>query len=346
MKRYILIVLVLVSLIASVIYLNKHNTTQKQLLVINGATMGTTYNIKLASGQGIALEVLKEQVSERLNGIDNKMSTYKKDSEVSRFNRHPISDWMPVSAETLNVVAAAHRISQLSDGAFDITIGNLVNLWGFGPTVNLDTLPDGKMIETLRSQVGYLKLKQRQESPALLKTSAAVYIDLSAIAKGYAVDAVAQLLLENKIDNFLVEIGGEIVTHGEKQPGRPWVIGIERPVAGQRSIQKRLSLFDIAMATSGDYRNYFEHQGVRYSHTINPTTGYPIKHQLASVTVIDDSCMRADALATAITVLGPDHGMEFAENHHLAIYMLIKQDDHFIEKYSTAFKPYLNEQGD
>lgn len=347
MKRLPLIVIVLLLVAGVITYLNQHKTTNDQLLAISGMTMGTSYHIKLAPTASLKINLtsLKEQISLRLADIDNKMSTYKKDSEVSRFNRYSDESWMPISAETMTVINAAQEISRLSAGAFDITIGKLVNLWGFGPTINIDSIPDDNLVQTLLSQVGYHKLELRQAPPALRKSSESIYLDLSAIAKGYAVDAIARLLLENRINNFLVEIGGEIITHGHKQQ-QPWVIGIESPVAEQRSIRKRLHLQNVAMATSGDYRNYFEHQGTRYSHTIDPATGYPIKHQLASVTVIDRSCMRADALATAIMVMGQDKGLEFAEQQQLAIFMLVKQNDLFIAKHSKAFKSYLRSEED
>lgn len=348
MKRSSLIIMILLVVIGGIIYLNQNKTTNDQLLAISGTTMGTSYHIKLAPaiGEKINLLSLKEQIILRLDGIDNKMSTYKKKSEISNFNRHLSDSWMPISAETMGVISAAQQISRLSDGAFDITIGKLVNLWGFGPTITIDAIPDVNDIQTLQSQVGYHKLELRQTPPALRKSSNAVYLDLSAIAKGYAVDAIAKLLLDNQIDNFLVEIGGEIITHGHKQQQQPWVIGIESPIAGQRSIRKKLHLPDVAMATSGDYRNYFEHENTRYSHTIDPKNGYPIKHQLASVTVIDRSCMRADALATTIMVMGPDKGLDFAWQHQLAIFMLVKQGEHFIEKHSKAFEPYLRAEED
>ncbi|MEA3544290.1 MAG: FAD:protein FMN transferase [Thermodesulfobacteriota bacterium] len=342
MKRRSLIIVVLLLVVAGIVYLNRYKTTHDQLLTIAGTSMGTSYHIKVAPmGAKIDSSSLKNQIQSRLDDIDNQMSTYKKNSDISRFNRHPDNDWMSVSAETMFVVQTADTISRLSHGAFDITIGKLVNLWGFGPTINIEAIPAADAILNLQSQVGYHQLELRQTPPALRKRSKAVSLDLSAIAKGYAVDAIARLLLEHQLDNFLVEIGGEIITHGYKQPQRPWVIGIESPVAGERSIRKRLHLPDVAMATSGDYRNYFEHQDTRYSHTIDPATGYPVKHRLASVTVIDSSCMRADALATAIMVMGPGKGMEFAEQQQLAIFMLVKQNGQFVEKHSTAFKPYL-----
>ncbi|WP_321368522.1 FAD:protein FMN transferase [uncultured Desulfuromusa sp.] len=346
MKRRFLIIVVLFIVTGCIIYLNQTKTSGDRLITLAGTTMGTSYHIKLAPAEDQKLNEasIKSKVDARLAGIDSKMSTYKENSDVSHFNTYVAGSWMPISAETMIVVNAAQEVSQLSHGAFDITIGNLVNLWGFGPTVNIYEMPDANVIKSLLPEVGYNKLEVRLSPPGLRKSSDLVYLDLSAIAKGYAVDAIAKLLTDNNIENFLVEIGGEIVTHGHKQQQKPWVVGIETPIAGQRSVRKRLHLADVAMATSGDYRNYFEHEGVRYSHTIDPATGYPIKHSLVSVTVIDQSCMRADALATAIMVMGPDKGLGFAEKHQLAIFMLVKQGDHFIEKYSRLFEPYLNKE--
>jgi FAD:protein FMN transferase len=343
MKRRYWLIAVLLTLIAIVVYLNQKNSSCEQPITIAGTTMGTSYHIKLILVKDDHIDVvsIKEKIGLRLAEVDNEMSTYKKDSDISRFNRSAAGNWIPVSAETVDVVSTAQEISQLTHGAFDITIGKIVNLWGFGPTLGIDEMPDANAIKALLAQSGYQKLDLRHSPASIRKSNSGISIDLSAIAKGYAVDAIARLLIENRIENFLVEIGGEIVTHGHKQQQQPWVVGIESPVANQRSIRKRLHLSDVAMATSGDYRNFFEHNGVRYSHTIDPATGYPINHKLVSVTVIDSSCMRADALATAIMVMGPEKGLNFAEQQHLAIFMLVKQNETYIEKYSMAFKPYL-----
>jgi len=344
-RRSFIIIIISLVVVVGVIWLNQLGLTNNLPQTMTGTIMGTSYHIRLAAQDAkIDIGSLEEKIRLRLDGIDNKMSTYKKDSDISRFNRNSSYDWVPASVETMTVIDAAQAISRQSNGAFDITIGKLVNLWGFGPTVNIETIPDSVVVHNLQTQVGYHHLELRQTPPALRKDSQEIYLDLSAIAKGYAVDAVARLLLGYGINNFLVEIGGEIVTHGQKTPKNPWVIGIETPKAEQRSIRKRLQLHNIAMATSGDYRNYFEYQGVRYSHTIDPSTGYPIKHQLASVTVIAPTCMRADALATALMVMGPEKGLAFAEEEHLPVLMLVKQGDRFIEKQSSAFKSYLEER--
>ncbi|MEE4252747.1 MAG: FAD:protein FMN transferase [Desulfuromusa sp.] len=343
MKRRYWLIAALIVLVGTVIYLNQTTTSSEQPITIAGTIMGTSYHIKLVplDEHIIDKKVMAGKISARLATIDNEMSTYKKDSDISRFNRSSGGEWVPISTETVTVVETAQEISEISQGAFDITVGKIVNLWGFGPTLSIDAIPDAEDIQKLLSQSGYQKLDLRHTPPSIRKSDSAIFLDLSAIAKGYAVDAIANLLIENQIENFLVEIGGEIVTHGHKNLQQQWVIGIESPVAEQRSVRKRLLLQDAAMATSGDYRNFFEHNGVRYSHTIDPSTGYPVSHNLVSVTVIDSSCMRADALATAIMVMGPEKGMHFAEQQQLAIFMLVKQNETYIEKYSTAFKPYL-----
>ena len=345
MKRLSIIAVILVSLVGITAYLNQGSSGSTHTIAISGTTMGTSYHLKLITTAGWKVEVeeLKKLITKRLAEIDNKMSTYKGDSDVSRLNKAAADKWIPIDAETLVVVTAAQKISAISAGSFDVTIGRLVNLWGFGPTVNIAAMPVATEIAELLQQAGYNKLKLQTEPPALLKHSESLYLDLSAIAKGYAVDAVAKLLRQNGIDNFLVEIGGEIITRGQKGINLPWVVGIETPRAGQRVVHKRLKLKNVSMATSGDYRNYFEDNGVRYSHTIDPANGYPIKHKLASVTVIDESCMRADAIATAIMVMGVDRGLEFAEAQNLAIFMLIKNGAGFTEKQSSAFNTYLGD---
>ena len=344
MLRRILILATLI-LVGTIAYLNHASKGQIGPLLLSGSTMGTTYHLKVIvpPESQLKAEEISKQVSASLDKIDRLMSTYKEDSEVSRFNALPTNQWLAISEPTYHVINAALRYSTMSDGAFDITVGKLVNLWGFGPTINVNAIPDAKNIDQLRRKIGYTKLQIHSEPMEILKESDAIYIDLSAIAKGYAVDAVASVLEQNALQNYMIEIGGEIRTSGRKQTGQPWSIGIESPVTDQRSVQKVLHLQQSAMATSGDYRNYFEHNGQRFSHTIDPRTGYPITHTLASVTVLAETCMDADALATLLTVLGPESGMKFAEQHNLAVFMIIKTSDGFKEKSSSAFTPFLKQ---
>ena len=339
-NNFVRIIIVLIFLVGVVIFLNHSRHGNRSTVTIAGEVMGTTYHIKVVDAvPGDLPRVLKE----RLDEVDALMSTYKKNSDVSRINRSAVNSSVKVANETFYVLTAAQQISVATDGAFDVTIGKLVNLWGFGPTINIKQVPDDATVQALRGSTGYRHLHLDNVHNEVTKDSDDVYVDLSAIAKGYAVDAAAQLLLQRGIDNFMVEIGGEIITHGHKYRNLPWVIGIESPQVDKRIVQKKLYLHNVAMATSGDYRNYFEVNGQRYSHTINPATGYPIRHRLASVTVISDSCMHADALATALMVMGPQKGMRYAREHNLAVLMLIKQGNHFIERRSSGFERYLRQ---
>ena len=347
MEKKALIIVLLLTLVLLTIFLNQNVNNSNHIIAIDGTTMGTSYHIKMvpSAKAKTTKKELETLIKERLSEIDHRMSTYKGSSDVAKFNQNNGTGWLPISAETMHVVKNAQAISKLTNGSFDITVGKLVNLWGFGPTINLTAIPAADKISALLAQSGYQELQLQENPPALHKNNEMLYIDLSAIAKGYAVDAVAQLLQDLNITNYLVEIGGEIVAHGKKG-SKPWVIGIEAPDTQQRTVRKRIHLADAAMATSGDYRNYFEQDGVRYSHTIDPETGYPIKHKLASVTVIDHSCMRADALATAIMVMGADKGLTFAEANNLAIFMLVKDKDNFVELQSSAFTKYLKNRED
>ncbi|PLX97833.1 MAG: FAD:protein FMN transferase ApbE [Desulfuromonas sp.] len=344
MKQYKRFIIPLLLLVVVVIFLASQRAKQEEIISVSGMTMGTTYQVKIVQPGDVKLDAitLKRLIDNRLNGIDGMMSTYKQDSEISQFNLSPTNTWVPVSPETFTVIRTGQQISALSQGAFDMTVGALVNLWGFGPTLTTAALPPAEKISELRDQTGFQKLILQETPPAVMKASQAVTLDLSAIAKGYAVDAVSELLAQNGLDRFLVEIGGELVARGRKTAEQPWMIGVERPQPGQRSVEKLVPLENSAMATSGDYRNYFEQDGVRYSHTIDPATGYPITHQLASVTVVAKDCMHADALATALMVMGPDKGMRFAELNQLATLMLVKQGDQFTEIESTAFTAFLD----
>jgi thiamine biosynthesis lipoprotein len=218
----------------------------------------------------------------------------------------------------------------------DVTVGPLVNLWGFGPQNRPEKVPTEKLIETTRQKIGLDKLKIGTTWAS--KSQPDLYIDLSTVAKGYAVDKLAELLQTFSINNYLVEIGGEMRLAGKKASGEPWKIAIEKPETEQRAIQKIISVGDNAVATSGDYRNYYEQNGVRYSHLINPTTGYPIKHNLVSVTVVHASSMTADGLATALNVMGKEKALELAEKYGIAVLLITKEKDSFTEYTSTKFE--------
>ncbi len=302
-----------------------------------GTTMGTTFSVKVpVLPDNVDRKELKENIDQTLAGINLKMSTYLEASELSRFNKRHSIDWIPVSSELLAVIVEAQRVSDLSDGAYDITIGRLVNLWGFGPN-NERKKPDNDSIAELLRQTGYELLETRNDPPALRKKVASLYLDLSSLAKGYAVDRVAMYLDSIGIRNYLVEIGGELKASGQKQEGQLWRVAVEKPDPEQRLIEQVLELNNIAVATSGDYRNFFDQDGQRYSHTLDPRTGAPITHQLASVTVLSDTTMTADALATAFMVLGHEAGMDLAEQQNIAVLFIIQTDQGFQKFQSPLF---------
>ena len=311
------------------------DSVKDQLVGFDGSTMGTSYSLRWVAKDERHVAEIKQAVEERLALINQQMSTYIPESEISRFNTLRSGE-MPVSAELAGLVQRSQAISEQTDGAFDITVGPLVNLWGFGSEGRVISAPSADKIASIRTRVGYQKLGVSQNPPLLTKATN-LQVDLSAIAKGYAVDQLASLLLTKGINNYLVEIGGELKLSGNKPNGELWRIAIEAPLTTERAAQNVLPISNIAMATSGDYRNYFEENGVRYSHTINPLTGAPIKHALVSVTVLHPSCADADALATALMVLGDKKGVEFAKRHDLAAYFLIKaQEGGEFESFATA----------
>lgn len=311
------------------------------LETFTGTTMGTVYTVKvvapppvLADAEGRALA---ERIKMELESVDEKMSTYRPDSELSRFNASHSTEPFPMSPETVAVFVYAHQVSKASGGAFDITVGPLVNAWGFGPNdrEGRTDAPTPEEIEDLRGRIGYEKIEIDSAANTVRKTQPDLYCDLSAIAKGYAVDQVARALDELGIENYLVEVGGELRSRGQNDRGQPWVIGIEKPVTDERTIHRTVPLSGWSMATSGDYRNYYEANGIRISHTINPKTGRPITHPLAAVTVFHRECVLADAYATALMVLGPDAGHKLAEQLGLPAVLIIRRDDGTFEERTT-----------
>nr|WP_145555836.1 FAD:protein FMN transferase [Yersinia canariae] len=312
---------------------------------LEGKTMGTSYSIKYMSDSAtLSPEKLQQEIDRELEQVNNQMSTYRPNSELSRFNKSQQVDTpFPVSFATAKVVREAIRINRLTDGALDVTVGPLVNLWGFGPEGRPNVVPTDAEIDKRREWVGIDKLAV--ENGTLIKRIPELYVDLSAIAKGYGVDVVAEYLEAQNINNYMVDIGGEVRTRGNNGENKPWRIAIEKPVAGsEQSAQEIIEPGRMAIATSGDYRNYFEQNGVRYSHTIDPGTGRPINHRLVSITVLDPSCMTADGLSTGLGVLGPERGMALANLLGIPVFMIVKTDEGFEEHFSESFKPYLQKQ--
>ncbi len=305
--------------------------------------MGTTYHVKVVDAPDeIVAEALQIDIDDVLSEINRQMSTYDPDSELSRFNRSNSTDWVPASPGLAEVVDAALRISQLTDGAFDVTVGPLVNLWGFGPESQINGVPADQAVAEARARVGYQRIQVRTSPPAIRKDRADVYLDLSAIAKGYGVDQIAEYLEALEITNYLVEIGGELRGRGHNARGVDWTVAIEKPTPGERAVEQVIHIDSDAVATSGDYRNFFTTDGLRYSHEIDPRTGSPVSHKLASVTVVTDTCMLADAWATALLVLGPKEGFEFAERQPLAAMFITAANSSFQEAKTSRFDAYIN----
>lgn len=316
-------------------------TVERDHLKLTGRTMGTSYHITLVSADKEPLEVdaeaLQGDIDKALQLINQLMSTYIDDSELMRFNRAPVDEWVTLSAPLMEVLQISQRISVASDGAFDITVGPLVNLWGFGPEMRPERVPSEAELAEARDNTGFGHV---QLNTTRARRTAPVQVDLSAVAKGYGVDWIADLLVERGFANFMVEIGGEVRAAGLSPRATPWRIAIEQPELIGGSVRFALELENKAVATSGDYRNYYEMAGVRYSHTIDPVTAKPITHNLASVTVVADTAAHADAWATALNVLGPERGMALANAEQLAVYMIVKDGEGFRDLHSQAFAPF------
>ncbi len=290
--------------------------------------MGTRYRVSVPAPQRTEA-ALRAGVERRLAAVDAAMSTWRVDSELARFNARTETAWVPVSPALYTVLKAAGEISEVTDGAFDVTVGPVVNLWGFGPERRPSTPPTAAALAAARARVGHQLLQLADAPPRARKLHGDLYVDLSAIAKGYAVDRVADWLAATGHRDFLVEVGGEIRSRGRRADGAPWQVGIAWPEAGTAAVARVLALTDTGLATSGDYRQYFEYEGRRYSHEIDPATGRPLEHALASVTVLEASCMRADALATGLLVLGPARGPALARRLGLAALFLVRRQQGF-----------------
>lgn len=315
-----------------------------EVRIYSGATMGTTYNVSIADGHADGSAVA-DAIATELDDVNRRMSTWLDDSELSRFNASASTDWQPVSASLCELIELALEISAGTGGAFDITVLPLVDLWGFGADGGVASLPSAADVAAVRERTGYAKLATDCSGPALRKTRSDLEVDLSAIAKGYGVDRVAERLEALGFANYLIEVGGELRVRGTKRDGAPWRIGLERPEAGISAVQTGLELSDTGVATSGDYRNYYEVDGDRYSHTIDPTTGAPVRHTTASVTVLAPRAVEADALATALLVMGAEEGLSFAEARGISALFLDRRGSEIHARSTPAFTEIVRSSG-
>ncbi|HOK10559.1 MAG TPA: FAD:protein FMN transferase, partial [Candidatus Hydrogenedens sp.] len=300
----------------------------------SGTTMGTTYRVKIILPKGqIMPEGTGEKIHNCLSKIDNLMSTYKPDSELSRFNQYRDEAPFPVSPETREVFRISLDIAQQTDGALDITVFPLVEIWGFGPRT-VEQPPTREQVEAELKRVDYRKIEIVPEG--IKKHNPEVKCDFSAVAKGYAVDKVAEILDQNAFNSYMIEVGGEVRVKGEKFLGTAWNIGIERPISIEHSAFLAIQLKDLAMATSGNYRNFYIWEGKKYSHEIDPHTGYPIPNTIASVSVIHPSCAYADAYATAFMVMGKEKAFRFAEENHIPALFIYPINETQFKEQSTS----------
>ena len=315
---------------------------------VSGAAMGTTWSVKVAD-EGVDAEAerrIAELAEDAIARVDGAMSTWKEHSELSHFNTHGAARPFAISDEMARVLGIALAVTRLSGGAFDVTVLPLVHAWGFGAGAENGegAAPRRSELVRLRRLVGAEMLVLDSERRTLVKRQKGVQVDLSAVAKGFAVDEVARALAEAGFAHYLVEIGGELRAAGLRGDGSPWRVAIEEPVEAGRAVHRVVALRDRAMATSGDYRSYYERDGKRISHTIDPRSGRPIEHRLASVTVIDEEAARADAWATALNVLGPEAGYALARKQGLAAYFIVRGEDGVFESRMTRrFEPWLQE---
>ncbi|KMT54570.1 FAD:protein FMN transferase [Pseudomonas fildesensis] len=301
-----------------------------------GPTMGSTYSIQyVRTTSAPQPKELQRQVESILSEVDRQMSTYRDDSDIERFNNLPANSCQPVPAPVLHLVRTGEQLSQASDGAFDLTVEPLLNLWGFGPQAREVKVPEAATLAQVRQRVGHQHL--RIEGDQLCK-DAAVEVDFNSIAAGYAVDRIAERLTELGIHRYLVEATGELKAAGRKLDGSPWRIALEEPRDDQQVAEKIIDVDGFGVSTSGDYRNYFQQDGRRYSHTLDARTGAPITHQLASVTVLHPSALMADGLSTLLLVLGPQQGWDYAEQHRIAAFFVMRDGAGFVTRSNEAFE--------
>ncbi len=315
----------------------------KEEITFTGSTMGTTYQVKLVAGYFDKPKGLQQRIDQRLKRINQSMSTYLPDSEISRFNNlSTTEEEFAISDDFLQVMQMARRIYEMSDGAWDATVDPLVQLWGFGRGGNQPGIPDRNELQLQMKRVGFDFIRILDRG-ALVKKQPAVSLDLGSIAKGFGVDQIAALLKAEGHTDFLVEIGGEVYAAGHRIDGKPWRIGVNDPDkdAPATRVYRVTEVSGKAMATSGDYRNFVEIDGRLYSHVIDPRTGFPVDNGVVSVTLIAENCTLADGLATAVMVMGYEKGLALVESlpNVEGLIIVHEPDGTFTDHLSKGFPP-------
>ncbi|MCH8499487.1 MAG: FAD:protein FMN transferase [Marinobacter sp.] len=315
--------------------------SQYKRSTLEGRIFGTFYQIIVIGPYSDSeLDAFRVGLRQVMDEVDMSMSTYKPDSELMRFNRAPLGEWVQVSPGLFTVLEKGQQVAQASDGAFDMTVGGLVNLWSFGPEARPTKRPDAELLAERLAQTGYQYLELDPETRSARRLRDAL-VDLSGIAKGYAVDELGRWLDAQGVEHYMVNLGGDLIARGERAPGVSWRVGIEMPDSLVPEAKYAVPLKDLTVATSGDYRNYFEHEGVRYSHTIDPQTGEPIQHNLASVSMFHESNTLADAWATALMVVGPGQAQQLALANDLMVVLLERNNGDWLTWVSPAYKARL-----
>lgn len=310
---------------------------------LSGKTMGTFYHVKIVEKKNLDLQSLKKKIDLQLNLVNQSMSVYDPKSEISRFNTADNEKTIPISHDFMKVMQTAARLYKLTEGAWDGTVKPLVDLWGFGTKAPISILPGEKTIRNILEGTGFHNIEIQKNG--LKKKTSIITLDLGSIAKGYGVDAVTNLLDASGYTDFIVEIGGEIMTRGEKHPDTPWTVGISRPekkftTSLNQAIYRALPLKNKAMATSGDYRNFTTINGTEYSHIIDPVTGWPVTNGVVSATVISDTCTFADGLATALMVMDPEKGIKLVNTiNHTDCLILVQDKKGSLKNYFSASFP-------
>jgi thiamine biosynthesis lipoprotein len=307
-----------------------------------GPTMGSTYSIKYVRHAGLpAPDEVRAQVEQILADVDRQMSTYRSDSDIEVFNALPAGHCQAMPAPVLELVGVGQQLSEQSDGSYDLTVEPLMNLWGFGPQAREEKVPSVEALAEVRKRVGYRHL--RIDGDRLCK-DAAVEVDFNSIAAGYAVDTIAARLAAMGIHDYLAEATGELKASGRKADGSPWRIALEEPRDDKQVAERVIAVDGLGLSTSGDYRNYFEQGGQRFSHTLDARSGAPVSHNLASVTVIHPSALMADGLSTLLLILGPERGWDYAEKHDIGAFFVVRADTGFVTRSSRAFQRLSGEK--
>lgn len=302
---------------------------------VSGPTMGSSYTVQyVRTPQGAAPEQVRAEVEAILQGIDQRFSTYRSDSLVGQFNQLPANRCQPMPADVLQLVRVGEQLSRQSDGAFDLTVEPLLDLWGFGPQARAEKVPDAQVLAQVRERVGYRHL--RIDGQQLCK-DAAVEVDFNSIAAGHAVDLIVERLRGMGLESFLVEATGELKAVGRKPDGSAWRVALELPRDDRQIAQQVVPVDGYGVSTSGDYRHYFKENGRRYSHTFDARLGQPVSHALASVTVLEPTALMADGYSTLLLILGPEEGWRFAREHRIAAVFVSRVEGGFVARATPAF---------